>query len=95
VSEFHRDAARILSAAMTYTGEHGLTWDTDTDGEAYFQDVHERPLADREMYFEQSDGAPLPDLVCRGADQFQLRTRFVAGGGNHIQRDVIVEPLGR
>jgi hypothetical protein len=95
VSDFRRDAVRILAKMLTYTGEHGLTWKTDPDAESYFKDVHDRPLADRELYFEAAEGAPLPDLVCRGAERFQLRTRFSRTDGKRVQRDVSVEPYGR
>jgi hypothetical protein len=96
VSDFRNDAVR-RQMAMTYFGEHGLSWRTDPNVEIYFCDVYDRPLGDGEIYFRESSSsdAPLPDLVCRGGDRFQLRTRFYVGPTNRIEHDVMIEQMGR
>jgi hypothetical protein len=97
VSDFRKEAVR-RRMGMTYFGEHGLSWQTDPNVEIYFCDVNDRPMGDSEIYFSDSTSssdAPLPDLVCRGGDRFQLRTRFYVGATNRIEHEVVIEQPGR
>jgi hypothetical protein len=97
VSDFRKDAVS-RKMGMTYFGDHGLSWRTDPNVEIYFSDVNDRSLGDSEMYFSESTSAynaPLPDLVCRGGDRFQLRTRFYVSPSNRIEHEVMIEQPGR
>jgi hypothetical protein len=97
VSDFRKVAVRGRMS-MQYFGDHGLGWSTDPNTEIYFCDANDRPLGDSEMFFSESTSAhnaPLPDLVCRGGDRFQLRTRFYYGLTDRIERDVMIEQPGR
>jgi hypothetical protein len=97
VSDFRKDCVRGRMS-MTYFGDHGLGWQTDPNVEIYFCDVNDRPMGDSEMYFNESTSAynsPLPDLICRGGERFQLRTRFYVGPTNRIEHEVMIEQPGR
>jgi hypothetical protein len=75
---------------MHYTkGE--LQWDSDPDLRIYFADLDGRALPPEQLYFEPRDGAPLPDIVCRYTNQFQLRTRFYPGTKDKLEHEVLVE----
>jgi hypothetical protein len=55
-------------------------------------------MGDSEIYFSESTSAynaPLPDLICRGGERFQLRTRFYYGATNRIEHEVMIEQPGR
>jgi hypothetical protein len=76
---------------MQYTkGE--LTWETDADLGVYFSDIAGRTLRPDELYFAPRAGALLPDIVCRPADSFQLRTRFHRAG-ERVECEVVLERL--
>lgn len=86
-----RKAAMAGGYRMHYTkGE--LSWESEKDLKIYFADMLGRPLGDRELYFEQRAGAPLPDVICRCAKELQLRTRFHRVGDRY-EHEILVESL--
>ncbi|QOV89499.1 DUF1570 domain-containing protein [Humisphaera borealis] len=91
ITQFKR-AAVAGGYRMHYTkGE--LSWETEKDLKVYFSDMAGRALSPEQLYFEARPGAPLPDIVCRCHDDYQLRTRFHKSG-DRFEHEVAVEKPG-
>jgi hypothetical protein len=85
-----RRAAVAGGYRMHYTkGE--LTWESEKDLKVYFADMTGRPLGADDLSFAARAGAPLPDIVCRCAPTFQLRTRFHQVDGGRFEHEILVE----
>lgn len=88
VAQFKR-AAVAGGYRMHYTkGE--LSWESERDLRVYFADMQGRPLGPDDLYFDPRPAAPLPDIVCRCTQEFQLRTRFHKAG-DRVEHEVLVE----
>jgi hypothetical protein len=84
-----RNILRTEGYRMHYTREE-VKWDSDPEVAVYFADASGRPFTRRELTLERRRGAPIPDLVCRCFEHYQLRTRFLESGGK-VEHEVVIE----
>jgi len=71
-----------------------VQWSTAEDPLVYFCDLTGRPFGSDRLYLSPRTGAVLPDLVCRGTDRFQLRTRFhQVSGGSRVEHETVIDAL--
>ena len=91
VAAFRTHVVRGRYKMHYFRGE--LQWDTDPNMNRYFSDLGGRLFDPQELFFSVRTGAPLPDVVCRCTDTLVLRTRFVDGGDNRIDHELLIEPL--
>jgi hypothetical protein len=67
-----------------------LQWETAADPKVYFCSPSGNDLDADQLYMDENDSAPLPDLVCRCDGLPMLRTRFLESRGK-IDHETIVE----
>jgi hypothetical protein len=85
----------VVAHRMTISYKTGkLRWTSAADPRLYFCDSDGKLLGEKDLYFDPSDGAPLPDIVCRASDARRLRTHFYEGDGK-IEHEVRFDSTGR
>ena len=68
----------------------GLQWKSSADPNEYFRDLEGNDLGGDQLYLEQRNGAPLPDIISRPMPGLQLHTRF-SQTGDKIEHEIVVE----
>ena len=91
MADFH-EACVEGKMSVRYT-RGTIAWSTDPNLDVYFADLAGHQLSGDRLFFSRRRGAPLPDIVCRAAERFQLRTRFYPRGKGW-EYEVLVEPPG-
>ena len=97
-----RNAGRTFPDVAAFRGEtlrrHPRTvyvrgrvrFQTDADPSVYFADMAGVPYPPQDLSFDPAAAAPLPDLVCRAAPGFTVRTRFYRDGAGTLGHEVSV-----
>lgn len=88
-----REALKSGGYRMTYQ-KGDVKWSSEPDPSTYFQNLNGEALTREEMYFEQRQGAPMPDLVMRAPRQLKLRTRFHTVG-RKVEHEVLIDEPAR
>jgi hypothetical protein len=91
--EDFREALAKGGYRLQYTRNH-IQWQTDPDPKVYFTGIDGAEFTRDQLYFSPRSGAPLPDVVSKCSDSFQLRTRFHQVAAT-VEHEVLVEPRGR
>ncbi|MGB7156909.1 MAG: DUF1570 domain-containing protein [Tepidisphaeraceae bacterium] len=87
-----REEVIASNARIRYT-KGQIKWETSPDARVYFSDLENRVFDNSELYFENRNTAPLPDIVLR-AGKLRLRTRFYSTEGR-TEHEVLCEPPSR
>lgn len=83
----------VVAHRMTIRYKTGkLRWTSAADPRLYFCDSDGKLLNETDLYFDPSEGAPPPDIVCRASDTQRLRTHFYQGDSK-IEHEVKIEPM--
>lgn len=85
----------VVAHRMTISYKTGkLRWTSAADPRLYFCDSDGKLLGEKDLYFDPSETAPLPDIVCRSSAERKLRTHFYEGDGK-IEHEVRFDSTGR
>ena len=87
-----RSEVEGFDVSLTYT-RGAVRYTTVKPPNIYFADLDGRAYGDRQLFFQPSRGAPLPDIVCRPNGAFVLRTHFY-DGPQHVEHENSIEPAG-
>jgi hypothetical protein len=69
-----------------------VRWESDASAKSYFNDLAGNPFSRGQLFLHARPSAPLPDVVCKCFDQYELRTRFHQQG-NTIEHEIVIEPV--
>lgn len=87
-----RQTTALLHVEMQYsTGQ--VKWSTGKNPDVYFSKLDGTLFGPGELYLQDGQKAPLPDIVCRCLPTTQIRTHFYKTG-EKLEHESVLEPLG-
>ncbi len=59
----------------------GVQWTTAEDVNVYFTDPRGQLMSEKQLFFENRWGSPMPDIVCKALENVEFQTRFYSFAG--------------